>query len=680
MTSWRERILQAFVPEVARLTLVADPDALLSDEGIQADLVGRGFDVLAVGDDPMGLRFLYESRYRSRWDRGERTADLVVVVPGDAHALRALPWDLLQTGRILEFALGDLFPGLSTPVVAELNRADFDRLDAACQQHRPAGLGASATRDFILRHVFGIAPETMTEPHELLRALLQMHFAGRQLPPVLADRWVMLLRQGERFPGWPLEAIVSSREAFIAYLQERWPAFVQERVDQRSGALPADQRPVVREPERPRWSAQQLPFDHPDVRVYVDNLFVEGLLQPAEVTHADLIAGQAEWRNDWAALGLRLDAAAIRQQRMERLLGRIETALPEADARHGDWQAFAALWAEFLVLMHQDGDPAEEQQARFLTLRDQLDTRFLAWMQTRYAGLHNQASTAPVMLHHVPRALARQMEAGQVAKVALLLVDGLALDQWAVLRGGIASGAPELRLEEGSVFSWVPTLTPVARQAAFAGRPPMFFADSIGRTDKDGARWRQFWEARGIPGIHVRYEAGIRDESDLARVEAAASHPQVRVLGLVVDTVDRTMHGMQHGSAGMHDSMRHWNKNGYLRRLLNLLLGHGFTVFLTSDHGNVEARGIGRPSEGASADTRGERVRIYTDALLREQTRAAFPDTIVWDSAALPAGFLPLLAPARSAFVPRGERVVSHGGISLEEVVVPFVRITQQES
>ncbi|NQT01458.1 MAG: hypothetical protein HQ580_05520 [Planctomycetes bacterium] len=43
----------------------------------------------------------------------------------------------------------------------------------------------------------------------------------------------------------------------------------------------------------------------------------------------------------------------------------------------------------------------------------------------------------------------------------------------------------------------------------------------------------------------------------------------------------------------------------------------GFRVFLTSDHGNIEARGCGRPAEGAVADLRGERVRVYPDPVLR---------------------------------------------------------------
>ena len=39
--SWRDHILQAFTPQVARLTIVADPDGLLTEEGNVAELRAR---------------------------------------------------------------------------------------------------------------------------------------------------------------------------------------------------------------------------------------------------------------------------------------------------------------------------------------------------------------------------------------------------------------------------------------------------------------------------------------------------------------------------------------------------------------------------------------------------------------------------------------------------------------
>src|SRR4030042_2443531 len=108
MSSWRDQILKEFTPKVARLTLVADPDGLLLEEGILEELRERGFELIPF-DDPISFRYAYESKFRSRWDRGEQT-ELVVVLRSKASELASLPYVLLQAGRQLSFSLGDIFP------------------------------------------------------------------------------------------------------------------------------------------------------------------------------------------------------------------------------------------------------------------------------------------------------------------------------------------------------------------------------------------------------------------------------------------------------------------------------------------------------------------------------------------------------------------------------------------
>ena len=156
------------------------------------------------------------------------------------------------------------------------------------------------------------------------------------------------------------------------------------------------------------------------------------------------------------------------------------------------------------------------------------------------------------------------------------------------------------------------------------------------------------------------------------------SHPGARAVGLVVDAVDRIMHGMTLGSAGMHNQVKLWTESRVLARLLDTLLDRGFAVFLTSDHGNVEARGCGAPREKSLAELRGQRARVYRDGGLRSRVATRFPDAIEWPTTGLPEDYFALLAPARRAFVRESDRPVSHGGITLEEVVVPFVEIEQK--
>lgn len=666
MSSWRDQILKEFTPKVARLTLVADPDGLLLEEGILEGVRERGFELIPF-EDHIAFRYAYESKFRSRWDRGEHT-DLVVVLRSQASDLSGLPFDLLQAGRRLSFNLGDIFPNLSYPVVTALDRGDLDALYEAQKRHAPGQLGDNATKEFVLRHVFEIAPELVKQPSDLLRVLLRRHYRSQRIPTDLDGRFIQLLRQSNVFDDWPLETLVSDREAFFAFLQERWPIFLDREAAKGTSGVREDTKPYGLSIEGPA----ELPFDHHDIRVYIDNLFVEGLLHSVSHDHADALS------KTWVGIGVRTAPIEDRSRRLGKLIDSLETSIPAEDAKHTDWFHFARGWAETILLANDQAEAIPEATGeRIKGLQAQVDAGFAAWLFKRYAGLINLPPVPPVMLHHLPRFLARQVGEDRHAKVALIVVDGLAMDQWLVVRSALASKQPALKFREQAVFAWIPSLTSVSRQAAFAGKAPIFFPSSIQTTDKEPALWAQFWADHGLTPNEVVYIKGLGDGS-LETVSEALSHPKARVAGLVVDKVDKIMHGMEMGTAGMHNQVRQWAKQPFMNTLLDLLLDRGFRVYLTSDHGNVEAAGCGRPAEGAVADLRGERVRVYPDAALRSKVKERFPSALEWGSVGLPEDYLALLAPARQAFVQEKQRTVSHGGVSVEELIVPLVQIERR--
>jgi hypothetical protein len=129
----------------------------------------------------------------------------------------------------------------------------------------------------------------------------------------------------------------------------------------------------------------------------------------------------------------------------------------------------------------------------------------------------------------------------------------------------------------------------------------------------------------------------------------------------------------------MHASVRHWAETGHFRKLVSLLRDNGFEVCVTADHGNIEAFGAGKPNVGAVADERGERVHVFRDDLTRAAVQLDYPDTILWPQWGLPEDYRALLSGQRHAFVHKGQGVVAHGGISIEEVIVPFIRLGEAQ-
>ena len=61
MLSWRDQILAEFVPGINKLTLVADPDGLLTEEGMVLKLRQKGFDLIEFTDS-ITFRYAYEDR------------------------------------------------------------------------------------------------------------------------------------------------------------------------------------------------------------------------------------------------------------------------------------------------------------------------------------------------------------------------------------------------------------------------------------------------------------------------------------------------------------------------------------------------------------------------------------------------------------------------------------------
>ena len=64
MADWRQKILKHFKKDIRRLTLVSDPDGLLTEEQMLTEIKQRGFDLIPF-EDSIAFRYAYESKYRS---------------------------------------------------------------------------------------------------------------------------------------------------------------------------------------------------------------------------------------------------------------------------------------------------------------------------------------------------------------------------------------------------------------------------------------------------------------------------------------------------------------------------------------------------------------------------------------------------------------------------------------
>jgi hypothetical protein len=670
MSLWSERILGEFPPDLARFWIAADPDDVLLDEHILAELRSRGFEVLPF-EDAIAFRADYEARWRRAWDHGEPGP-----APGSARALVLhlrssepgdLPWDYLRQARLVRLSLANLFPRLSYGVVHRLGTEYREALFDAHAKHASQSLGEAATKEFILTHIFQLGPHLISGKVDLWRELLRLHYRNTPLPTLLANHVENILAPKPAFAGLPISELVASQATFLRVVQGAWDRFLRGKGIEGSWVAESPSPEYVGDPE----GKIEIPFEHPDIRSLIDSMFLDGTLHPLLVQKVP--AGVP----DWLTVGIVRDPAARRNLVRDGLKRLLDT-MPSIEASYRDWLTFAKSFGEILSRLHAlDQAHAQGLDDMLQKVQQRSDELLVSWMRKHYSDLPSlPVATAPVMLHQVPRFLALRRGAGE-KKVALLVFDGLAMDQWVQIREHVTGRAPKLVFDEGACFAWLPTLTAVSRQALFSGLKPREFADSIAGTSAEPYLWSRFWQDQGLRASEILYRKGIRRVDQLDELAEALSKPSLKVAGLVVDTIDEIVHGAVLGKRGIASQIDSWCTSGFVEQLLALLLDQGFHVYLTADHGNVEAIGAGRPNQGVIAESRGERVRVYSTNLLRKQSAEQIPGTIELPSPALPPDFLPLFAGARTAFVNKGEPLVAHGGISVEELIVPFVEVNQ---
>ncbi len=659
------RVLQHFPPQTHALTLVRDPDGVLADEAVLTALTARGFRLIDMvsSRDPVALRYYIEQA--RPWTA---TAPLIVVTEGD---LSTLPYDVWRQGHRVTLALHTVFPRLAYPVVRSLTATQRARLaQAPSPAHR---LGQRATREHILRHVFDADVADLQTPVALVTWLDAYHAGVEPLPPDLA---VYLLEQLEArggFAGWPLLELLRDYEAFVTFVREQWQAYVHrppgQRLDEAGGAY--------------------LDFGADTaLQDVLPALVREGTLAPVPVPHPERMPA-------WARPALLAREAERVPRRVAELADHVAAslaALPSNGdlARWTQWQPLAWAWAELTALRYaHDAEIKVELRETYARLRQRLDARFLTWLQVRYTPLAARALPTPHHGHHIPTYLAHTYPPKDGHRVALLVMDGMALADWFLIAQKWRARHPDWCLTSQLVLAQVPTITSVARQALVSGRRPADFgvldaAASVHTSRAEPKLWTTFWASADVPPdacptLHLSPSGGRTLPEPLTSA-------RTRAVCLVNTQIDALMHGVTLGSEGFYAALDVWLQGGeavYVETVIEAALQRGFSVALTSDHGHTQARGIGTPSAGALVETRGKRARLYEDRALAARDHAGFPDTVLWDSdGLLPEGVSALLprddGPHRAAFAQRDRVVISHGGVSLDEVVVPLVVIARE--
>ncbi|NLW11229.1 MAG: BREX-3 system phosphatase PglZ [Clostridiaceae bacterium] len=325
--------------------------------------------------------------------------------------------------------------------------------------------------------------------------------------------------------------------------------------------------------------------------------------------------------------------------------------------------------------IYRDWMPIIDLLSKLMLLRDKgfmikgfqetygsVDSAFRNWTSERYPSLAASADISqPVMLHHILDFVRRNSK-----KPAIIVIDGMSFVDWQLIRESFADAPWSVNIN--AVFSFIPTITSIARQSLFSGAIPARNVKPFSLIEEE-KQWRHYWTERGLRDNEIFF----------GKTETPEISEKVKAAGIVVNFIDDLVHRQLQGTTGMAVDIVTWLKNGTLRSMIDNLLSSGFDVYITADHGHAEATGMGRFTKpGLLTEDASRRAVIYKDFAGAEELDKF--KVSEYAGTYMPKNYRYYLFANEECIGDRGKKYITHGSDSIEELLVPFVRIGEKHN
>ena len=250
-------------------------------------------------------------------------------------------------------------------------------------------------------------------------------------------------------------------------------------------------------------------------------------------------------------------------------------------------------------------------------------------------------------------------------KVAFLVMDGMSIQDYYVIRDGLC----DLEIEENFIFSMIPTTTSISRQSLISGKFPIEISNLFSLKDE-----KKLFKQAATRNNYKENQIEFSNDIDFEANE------NTHLLLMILNNIDNMIHSQTQGKKGLVSDLEIFSESGALRLLIKRLLYQGFEVYMSSDHGNTQAYGLGKLiGTGVEVETRSSRMLILKN-IVSESGIVSKYELTKYPGYFLDKNFNYYLSKYGESMDIKGSTMLCHGGSSIEEVIVPFVRIKERRN
>jgi CheY-like chemotaxis protein len=332
--------------------------------------------------------------------------------------------------------------------------------------------------------------------------------------------------------------------------------------------------------------------------------------------------------------------------------------------------------------------------------KTEANNEFCKYVQKNYASWIKGSEDAPLFSHEIiKRKVAPHLEAGKPS--FLILIDNLRFDQWKAIQHIVTDSFR--MMDEDLFYSILPTATQYSRNALFAGMLPIDiekkYPNEWKNDDEEGGK--NLHEAKFMEGqlktlnldkLKYQYLKITNNEDGKSMEDNIHNYLNNDLTVIVYNFVDMLSHARTEMEvlkelAGDEISYRSltvsWFEHSPLHRALKKIADKDIQIFITTDHGTVRVK---TPSKcvGDRATTtnlrykHGRNLQYEEKDVLafRDPAQAGLPRPNVSSTFIFAKGDTFLCYPNNyNYYVNYYRNTFQHGGISLEEMIVPFIRL-----